>query len=114
MALTISMFQVKIGIRNMVIPGARRQRMVVVRFTAVSTVETPVTMRATSHRSAPAPGEWAASERGRYPVHPKLAAPREVRKPDNMVRPPPTNSQYDRAFRRGKAMSGAPMCSGTR
>jgi hypothetical protein len=30
-----------------------------------------------------------------------------------MVIDPPRYSQYERAFRRGKAMSGAPTCKGT-
>ena len=35
------MFQVKIGIRNMVMPGARMVRMVVTKFTAPSKVPMP-------------------------------------------------------------------------
>ena len=58
------MFHVKIGIRNIVMPGARRQITVVMRLTTVSTVATPVTSTATIQRSAPAPGEWTASESG--------------------------------------------------
>ena len=42
------------------------------------------------------------------------AAPDEVRKPDITISPPNRNSQYDRAFSRGKAMSAAPTWSGTR
>ncbi|CAM5257968.1 hypothetical protein SVIOM342S_04601 [Streptomyces violaceorubidus] len=50
------MFQVKIGIRNMVIPGARRQMMVVMKLTALSVVDTPLTTRPIVHRSPPGPG----------------------------------------------------------
>ena len=64
MALTMSMFQVKIGMRNMVMPGARRQSTVVMMLTAVRTVATPVSSTPMIHRSAPAPGEWMASDSG--------------------------------------------------
>ena len=70
MALTMNMFQVKIGIRNMVIPGARRQKTVVMRFTAVRIEATPVTTTPMIHRSAPDPGEWMASDSGVYAVQP--------------------------------------------
>ncbi len=51
-----STFQVKIGIRNMVMPGARRHRMVVMKLTAPRVVDTPVTTRPITHRSPPVPG----------------------------------------------------------
>lgn len=52
-----STFQVKIGIRNIVIPGARRHMIVVTKLTAPRVVDTPVTTSPITHRSPPAPGE---------------------------------------------------------
>ena len=51
------MFQVKIGIRNMVMPGARSVRIVVIMLTAPRMVPRPEMTRPTIHMSAPAPGE---------------------------------------------------------
>ena len=50
------MFQVKIGIRNIVIPGARSMKIVVTMLTAPSTVAVLVTVTPTIQRSGPAPG----------------------------------------------------------
>ena len=55
--LVTSMFQVKIGIRNIVMPGARSIMIVVMRFTAPSTDAVLVTATPMIHRSGPAPGE---------------------------------------------------------
>ena len=35
-----------------------------------------------------------------------------MRKPEPAIRPPNRNSQYEKALSRGKATSGAPICSG--
>ncbi len=59
-----STFQVKIGIRNMVMPGARRHRMVVMKLTALSVVDTPLSTRPMIHRSPPGPGLKTALFRG--------------------------------------------------
>ena len=58
------MFQVKIGIRNIVMPGARRQTIVVMKLTPPRIVPRPATIRPMIHRSAPAPGECTASDSG--------------------------------------------------
>ncbi len=58
------MFQVKIGIRNMVIPGARMQTTVVIMLTAPRMVPRPPTTIPMIHRSPPTPGEWMASVNG--------------------------------------------------
>jgi hypothetical protein len=76
------------GIRNIVIPGARSMKMVVTRFTAVITPAVLVTTTPTIHRSAPTPGEYTAPESGAYANHPKLAAPPAVTKPEIIVIPP--------------------------
>ena len=59
-----SMFQTKIGIRNMVMPGARRVKIVVTMLMPDSTVAIPVRPMPMIHRSAPAPGEWTALDSG--------------------------------------------------
>ena len=51
------MFQVKIGIRNIVMPGARMQTTVVIMLTAPRMVPRPATARPMIHRSPPGPGE---------------------------------------------------------
>lgn len=58
------MFQVKIGIRNIVMPGARMHTTVVIMLTAPRMVPRPATIRPVIHRSPPAPGEWTASDSG--------------------------------------------------
>ena len=45
-------FQVKIGIRNMVMPGARRQTIVVMKLTPPRIVPRPLTARPAIHRFA--------------------------------------------------------------
>ncbi len=52
MAVT-KMVQVKIGIRNIVMPGARRQTMVVMKLTPPRMVPRPARIRPVIHRSAP-------------------------------------------------------------
>ena len=58
------MAQVNSGIRNIVMPGARRQTIVVMKLTAPRMVPSPATIRPIAHRSPPTPGEWTASESG--------------------------------------------------
>ena len=53
-------FQVKIGIRNIVMPGARRQKIVVMKFTPPRMVPSPDSTRPMIHMSAPTPGEYTA------------------------------------------------------
>ncbi len=106
------MFQVKIGMRNMVIPGARRQRIVVIMLMAEAIVPTPPTPTPTIQRLVPTPGLWMASASGMYSVQPKSPAPPGVRKPESMMMPPQVVSQKPSALRRGKATSGAPICRG--
>jgi hypothetical protein len=69
------MFQVKIGIRNMVMPGARSVRIVVIMLTPPRIVPRPESASPMIHMSAPTPGELVASESGTYAVQPKAAAP---------------------------------------
>ncbi|KEF07506.1 hypothetical protein DF17_08110 [Streptomyces rimosus] len=57
-------FQVKIGMRNIVMPGARIQMMVVMKLTAPRIVPKPDSTRPMIHISPPIPGECTASESG--------------------------------------------------
>ncbi|GAA2392353.1 hypothetical protein GSI01S_42_00330 [Gordonia sihwensis NBRC 108236] len=54
------MFQVKTGIRNIVMPGARRHTTVVMKLTAPKIVPKPDRISPSTHRSAPTPGECSA------------------------------------------------------
>ena len=60
----IRVFQVKIGIRHMVIPGARIQMMVVMKLTPPMMVPKPVSARPSTQRSPPTPGEYVVSDSG--------------------------------------------------
>src|SRR3954468_19685820 len=106
--LVISVFQVKIGIRNMVIPGARRQTIVVMKLTPPRIVPRPLTASPAIHRLPPIPGECNAVDSGVYAVQPKSAGPPGVTSPETTIRLPERNNQNDNAFRRGKATSGEP------
>ena len=48
--------QVKIGIRNIVMPGARMQMIVVMKLTPPRIVPKPLRARPQTHRSPPTPG----------------------------------------------------------
>ncbi len=87
------MFQVKIGRRHMIMPGARKSRMVTTRFTAVAMVAALVSDSPTIHRSTPTLGVARSSDSGAYPVQPMFAAPPLVTKPTKITSPPPRNSQ---------------------
>ena len=58
------MFQVKIGIRNIVMPGARRQTIVVMKLTRAEDRAETGDDQARAHRSPPVPGEYVALCRG--------------------------------------------------
>ena len=68
-------FQVKIGIRNMVIPGARIVKMVVMKLTPPRIVPNPPRASPKTQRSPPIPGEKVALDKGAYANHPNDAAP---------------------------------------
>ena len=58
MTLVSSTFQVKMGIRNIVMPGARMQMIVVTKLTPDKMVPSPDRVRPMIHRSLPMPGEY--------------------------------------------------------
>ena len=57
--LVTRMFHVKIGIRNIVMPGARSVRIVVIMLTPPRIVPRPEIARPTIHMLAPMPGEFS-------------------------------------------------------
>ncbi len=59
-----STFHTKIGMRNIVMPGARMQMIVVMKLTAPRIVPKPEKARPMIHMSAPTPGERTASDSG--------------------------------------------------
>src|SRR3954467_2335827 len=110
--LVTKMDQVKMGIRNIVMPGARRQTIVVSMLTAPRIVPRPATIRPLIQRLAPAPGVCAAVDSGAYAYQPKSGAPAGVTNEAIKIKEPNRYSQYEKLLSRGKATSGAPICRG--
>ena len=81
-------FQEKIDILNIVIPGARIVKIVVMKLTPPRIVPTPLIARPTNHKSPPIPGEYCALESGAYAVQPNEAAPPGVKNPTKVMVPP--------------------------
>ena len=80
-------------------------------FTAPRMVPSPDTASPMIHRSPPTPGEFCTQDSGTG--RPNAAAPPGVKNPDVAINAPNTYNQYDNAFNRGNATSGAPICSGS-
>jgi hypothetical protein len=110
--LVMSVFQEKIGRRHIVMPGARIVMIVVMKFTAPKMVPKPLMPSPTIQRFPPTPGEKEALASGWYANQPNEAAPCGVRKPATAMRDPKRKSHSAKAFRRGNATSGAPICRG--
>ena len=79
--------------RNIVIPGARIVKIVVMKLTPPRIVPTPEIAKPTSQRSPPIPGEYCALESGAYTVQPKDAAPPGDKKPPKAINEPKRYSQ---------------------
>jgi hypothetical protein len=60
----------------------------------------------------PGPGENVCVDSGVYAVQPKSAEPWGVINPPTAINEPKRKSQNENAFRRGKATSAVPICSG--
>ena len=82
------MFQVKIGIRNMVMPGARMQMIVVTKLTPLRMVPSPDRVRPMIHMSPPMPGELIELVSGEYAYQPNAAAPPGAMKLASRISPP--------------------------
>src|SRR3954470_2872419 len=98
-----SVFQVKIGIRNIVMPGARMVTIVVMKLTAPRMVPKPASARPKTQRSPPRPGEYTVLDSGAYANQPNDAAPCGVKKPNPAIEPPKKKNQYASMFSRGNA-----------
>ena len=85
--------QVNSGIRNIVMPGARRHTIVATKLTAAKIVPKPLIARPAPYRSPPRPGEKVEVESGAYANQPNDAAPFGSRKPAHTITPPNANSQ---------------------
>src|SRR3954451_22270072 len=109
--LVTRLVQTNRGIRNIVMPGARSVTIVAAKLTAPRIVPRPDTARPAIHRFAPAPGEFTASDSGASAYQPKSAAAAGGRKPDTARVLRKRNSQKEKAFSRGNATSGEPICS---
>ena len=79
--------------RNIVIPGARIVKIVVIKLTPPRIVPTPLIAKPINQRSPPIPGEYSEFESGAYAVQPKDAAPPGDKKPAKVINPPNRNSQ---------------------
>ena len=81
-------FQVKIGMRNIVMPGARMVRIVVMKLTPPMIVPKPLNASPNTHKSPPIPGENVVFDSGAYANQPKDAAPCGVKNPETATNEP--------------------------
>src|SRR5262249_13046875 len=109
---TTRVIQVKSGIRMKLRPGARRFRIVTMKFTAARIDEAPRIWRLKVQKSTPRFGENSSRVRLAYANQP-TAGGVPARKLVCSRIPPARNNQKESALRRGKATSRAPIWSGT-
>ena len=74
--------------RNMVIPGARIVKIVVMKLTPPRIVPIPPIAKPTIQRSPPMPGEYCELDSGAYAVQPNEAAPPGDKNPAKAMMPP--------------------------
>jgi hypothetical protein len=100
------------GIRCKLIPGPRMLKIVVMKFTAPRIELIPERCKLKIARSTDPP-EWKArDESGGYTVHP-VPAPTSTNAEDSKRINDGGRSQKEMLFKRGKAISGAPIIMGT-
>ena len=97
------------GSRKKLIPGALIVMIVTRKLSAVMIEEAPANWTATEKNTCPT---GAVSDSGVYAVQPSANAPPGAKKLPSIMIPATGSSQKESAFRRGKAMSGAPIISG--
>jgi hypothetical protein len=108
----INTAQTNNGVRCAVIPGARIFAIVTIKFIAPNIEETPAICKLKIARSTDPP-EWAwIPARGGYTVHP-VPTPASTREDDTSKINAGGSSQKLILFRRGNAMSQAPIKIGT-
>ena len=108
----IRIAQGKSGILNKVMPGARILKMVTMKLIAPRIEEIPAKCSEKIAISTDMPGCEAAVERGGYNVQP-VPAPSPMTDDKSRRQKDGGRSQKLILFIRGKAMSGAPIMSGT-
>src|SRR3954468_5554524 len=97
------------GIRQKLMPGARMVMIVTRKFSAVAIDDAPANCTPIVKNSCPM---GTSAESGVYAVQPVEKEPPGARNDASIIVPATGSIQYDSAFRRGKAMSGAPIISG--
>src|ERR671917_2517262 len=98
------------GIRQNDIPGARMVMMVTRKFSAVAIDDAPANCTPIVKNSWPI---GTSVDSGAYAVQPVANDPPGAKNDAVIIRPPSGSIQNDSAFRRGNAMSGAPIISGS-
>src|SRR4051812_9969451 len=98
------------GMRQNVMPGARIVMMVTRKLSAVAIDDAPA--NCTARLKNVWPSGWT-SDSGAYEVQPVANAPPGAKKLASIMIPAIGSSQYESAFSRGNAMSGAPIISGS-
>src|SRR3954467_4389755 len=98
------------GMRQNDIPGARMVMIVTRKFSAVAIDDAPANCTAMLKKVWPSGVSVAM---GAYEVQPVANAPPGAKKLASIRTPAIGSSQNDSAFRRGNAMSGAPIMSGS-
>ena len=98
------------GMRQKLMPGARMVMIVTRKFRAVITDEAPANCTPMVKNICPI---GASVDSGAYAVQPVANDPPGAKKLSSIMVPASGSSQYDRAFRRGNAISGAPIMSGS-
>src|SRR5919107_559085 len=101
--------QTSSGIRKKLIPGARMVMMVTRKFSAVAIDEAPANCTPIVKNTCPS---GAVTDSGAYAVQPLANDPPGAKNDSSIMIPASGSIQYDSAFRRGNAMSGAPIMSG--
>ena len=97
------------GMRKKLMPGARIVMIVTRKLSAVMIEEAPANCTPIEKNVCPT---GASIDSGVYAVQPSANAPPGAKKLPSIIAPAIGSSQKESAFRRGKAMSGAPIISG--
>src|SRR5262249_30632621 len=106
----VKLAQTSRGMRQNVMPGARMVMIVTRKLSAVMIELAPAHW--TPMLKKIVPSGWCTGKVS-YPVQPDAKAPPGTMKLHTIIVPAIGSSQYDSAFSRGNAMSGAPSISGT-
>src|SRR3954469_84943 len=97
------------GMRKNDMPGARMVMMVTRKFSAVAILDAPANWTAMVKNICPS---GAVVLSGAYAVQPEANEPPGAKNDASISTPAHGSSQNESAFKRGKAMSGAPIISG--